>query len=192
VTIPLGVRALLLYRAGEIAEANSLEESLTPWEKALLRRMRNRRVLDANDALQKSKPPSGMAPKMVELRQSLILNRYRMMLGRQVLEVNPNLTECARGHSEEMVRLGYFAHESPIPERKTPSMRAALAGYDGSVSENIHMSGGLASAEGAHDGWYRSPPHHRNMVSENWWCMGAGHHVSHFTQNFGSLKLVDR
>ena len=187
------VRCLLAYRAGEIALANDLAgEGLSPWEGALLQRLRDLRVLEANEALAKSEPESGLAPKANELKQSKILNDYRIMLGRHALEIHPSLTECARGHSEEMTRLGYFGHESPVPERKTPSMRAKLAGYDDGVSENIHMSGGMATPEQAHDGWYHSPPHHRNMVSDAWYCIGVGQDGSHFTQNFGTRIGVRR
>ena len=190
--LPALHRTLLAYRAGRTGLANALKEGFSRWEGILFSRLRDLRALDANEALAKGEPDSGLAPNLLELRQTKILNKYRMMLGRGALEINPNLTECARGHSEEMTRLGYFGHESPVPERKTPSMRAALAGYDGGVSENIHMSGGIASPEGAHEGWYRSPPHHRNMVSDAWFCIGVGQHGSHFTQNFGSKILVAR
>lgn len=186
------VRAALAHRAGRIDLAATFLEGLSAWERHLMERLRDIRALEANAALAASEPETGVAPKANELRQSSILNDYRVMLGRHAVELNPQLVECARGHSEEMSRLGYFGHDSPTPGRESPSDRAKLAGYDDGVSENIHMTGGIATPEGAHDGWYRSPPHHRNMVSDAWWCIGVGHHGAYFTQNFGSRKLVAR
>ncbi|MCZ6689000.1 MAG: CAP domain-containing protein [Planctomycetota bacterium] len=192
-TLGKAIRCLLTYRAGRIDEANEMmKEGLGEWELALLLRMKNLRVMEANNAMPFGDPKSGKAPKPEELEQSIFLNRYRMMLGRGALEIDPLLTECARGHSEEMFRLGYFGHDSPVPERKTPSMRARLVGYKGPVSENIVSTGRFPAAKTAHIAWKGSIRHHRNMISKMWRCVGVGQHVGNFTQNFGTTSQVKR
>ena len=128
--LPLGARCFLHYRAEDFAVAWELYEEIKPWERAVLRRVRDNRAWKANEATAKRKPKSGLRPTSVELKQADILNTYRMMLGLPVLEIHPNLVKATRGHSEEMARLGYFAHESPTPGRETPDDRARLAGYE--------------------------------------------------------------
>jgi uncharacterized protein YkwD len=89
-----------------------------------------------------------------------------------------------------MGRLGYFSHFSPIPERKTPDLRAKIEGYKGSaISENIHR--GRGTPEGAHDGWIHSSGHHRNLLRRFWTEMGTGRSGNIWTQNFGRTKLKD-
>ena len=68
------------------------------------------------------------------------------------------LTDASRGHSEDMVRLGFFAHQSPIEDKRTPAMRARKAGYSGGFAgENI--AAGFSTPELAHDGFVNSPSH---------------------------------
>lgn len=190
--LPVTARCFLHYRAEDFGPAWELQETLPPWERVLFARLRDIRVLKANQIAVKSRPPSGLSPTAAELKQSAILNSYRMMLGVSALEVHPNLTEAARGHSAEMSRLGYFAHESPTPGRETPTDRANLAGYEDSVGENIFFGEGGVTPQEAHDWWYTSPGHHRNMVHEDWLCIGVGYFDGHFTQNFGDQRIIER
>lgn len=89
------------------------------------------------------------------------LNHYRMSLGHSPLLMNEKLMRSAAGHSEEMSRLGYFSHDSPVEERRTEGMRAALEGYRSSVSENIFKSSSLPPSVVA---WKQSAKHHRTMT----------------------------
>lgn len=120
-----------------------------------------------------------------EREQVRITNEYRIMFGhRRALRINDNLVKSARGHSEDMGRLGFFDHFSPVPGKRTPSDRTRLAGYVGSgVGENIHMGSG--SPQGAHDGWRHSSGHHRNMLDPSWVELGTGQSGRYWTQNFG-------
>ena len=52
-----------------------------------------------------------------EQSQVSITNNYRLMMGRTLLAVSPKILKAARGHAQEMARLGYFGHFSPNPER---------------------------------------------------------------------------
>lgn len=120
-----------------------------------------------------------------EKEQVRITNEYRMMFGhRRAVVIHDALVLAARGHSDDMARLGFFDHFSPVEGKKAPQDRVKLQGYpmDG-CSENIHMGSG--SAQGAHDGWARSSGHHRNILSPDWVEMGTGRSGRHWTQNFG-------
>ncbi len=89
------------------------------------------------------------------------LNRYRMSLGHTPLLLNEKLMQAARGHSEEMKRLGYFSHDSPIEAHRTEWDRARLAGYVNQVSENIYQAASLPRALAV---WKQSAKHHRTMA----------------------------
>lgn len=120
-----------------------------------------------------------------ELDEIRITNEYRMMMGRHALRVHPLLVKSARGHSQDMSRLGFFAHENPFEEAKrTPWDRMKLAGFiGGGGSENLAVSGGPSSA---HNSWLHSSGHHRNLLSGGWRVFGVGNDGSNWTQNFAS------
>ncbi len=108
----------------------------------------------------------------VELECAKITNEYREMMGRACLEVDDMLGKCAKKHSQEMVDLAYFAHESPTARMRTPMDRAKIEGYTGPVGENIAT--GYGDARAAFTGWYNSSGHHRNMLSDGWNHIGLG------------------
>jgi len=114
-----------------------------------------------------------------------LTNAYRLMMGRRAVMIDDKLVLAARGHSEEMSRLKYFAHESPTAGRRSPGDRARLAGWGGSVSENIAR--GAGTPEGAVLGWIRSSGHHRNLLGGGWTHLGVGYAEdgNFWTQNFG-------
>jgi uncharacterized protein YkwD len=109
------------------------------------------------------------------------------MMGRRVLVLDDLLVKTARGHSDEMSKLGYFSHFSPNAERRTPNLRAKIEGYKATaISENIHRGSG--TPEGAHYGWLHSSGHHRNILQKFWTEMGTGQVGRYWTQNFGRTK----
>lgn len=116
-----------------------------------------------------------------EVRGVRDLNLLRVLVGRAALRLDPKLCNASRGHSEDMVRLGFFAHESPVAGKETPGKRAALAGTSGGA-ENIYM--GSPKPEDANGAWWHSPGHHRNMLG-NHSTAGMGRAESHWTQMFG-------
>ncbi|MBK9385037.1 MAG: hypothetical protein IPN34_09510 [Planctomycetes bacterium] len=120
-----------------------------------------------------------------EIRQVQITNEYRRMLGRAVLAWNGKLQAATRKHSEEMSKLGYFSHFSPIAERRTPGQRMGLEGYGRGHGENIATNGG---ADGAHVAWCHSSGHHRNLLSAGHTEMATGNLGMYWTQNFGGLR----
>ncbi len=185
------VQALVRYRGGHMDESYALQKNLEPHYAYLVRRMSDARVEAYNDALLEiAEPEKGVIPSVEEREQVRITNDYRVMMGRPAVEISLTLTDCARGHSAEMTGLGYFAHESPNPERRSPSDRARLAGYPGGAAENISL--GSAAPMATHIAWYNSSGHHRNILGPGHRCMGAGKDGRHWTQNFGSLAVLKR
>ena len=105
------------------------------------------------------------------------------------LRIDDRLVTSARGHSVDMQRRGFFAHEAP-PNPATgegatmPWDRMGKAGYKGgSMSENITQ--GRASPLDAHLSWLHSSGHHRNILSD-WADQGVGQSGGLWTQNFGN------
>jgi uncharacterized protein YkwD len=143
---------------------------------------RNDEVMDANAAMETIATDD-------EREQVKITNEYRIMFGhRRAVRVHDQLVEAARGHSEDMARLGFFAHFSPVPGKRSPSDRVTLAGYPlMGCSENIHAGSG--SPRGAHNSWIHSSGHHRNILMPSWVEMGTGRSGRYWTQNFGFRDL---
>jgi len=108
-----------------------------------------------------------------ERRYARILNDYRLMLGLDAMELDDRLVVASRKHSQEMLDMSYFAHESPVAENRSPGMRAQKEGYSGGVMENCATS---RDAQGAFDGWYTSSGHHRGLITGSK-QLGIGHSV---------------
>lgn len=142
-----------------------------------------------------------------------VLNEYRATLGLHALACDLRAVESARGHSNDMLKGGFFAHDSPIPGKRSPADRMGKAGLFESptnaqsffekgplpsiiaserisvrngTGENIAM--GVETGAAAFQLWYRSPPHHRNMIG-NWDVLGVGKAGNHWTQNFAGLNV---
>jgi uncharacterized protein YkwD len=178
---------LLRYRAGELDRAIAMAPQLSPYERELLKRTRDQRVLDYNDAFKKNPPIThGKQPDGLEIEQVAITNDYRIMMGRHALEIDTRLVESAKGHCEEMNRLGYFDHTSPVGANKTPWDRMKNAGYDAAGGENISL--GSEAPKATHIAWYNSSGHHRNILGEHWFAMGSGRGGRLWTQNFGGAE----
>ena len=111
----------------------------------------------------------------------LDLNEMRMLCGLDPVLIDPKLHNAARDHSKDMATKNFFAHESPVPGKKSPWDRAKLAGTTASA-ENIFA--GDQSPKGANGGWFHSPGHHVNMFG-NHRRGGMGRYEGHWTQMFG-------
>jgi uncharacterized protein YkwD len=117
-----------------------------------------------------------------EAELAMISNAYRRMLGRAPLALQPKLFSAARGHGQEMGAHGYFAHFSPVAERRTPADRMRLAGYAEGAGENIAR---CSSARDAHESWVHSSGHHRNILHPGFTELGCGQAGDLWVQNFG-------
>jgi uncharacterized protein YkwD len=94
----------------------------------------------------------------------LEINLLRIRLGLRALAIDVKLCTAARGHSDDMRRLNFFSHTSPVPGKETPGKRAALAGTSGGA-ENI--AAGPSEGFGAVRMWWYSPGHHQNMLGSH-------------------------
>ena len=108
-------------------------------------------------------------------------NRIRILAGFPAMRLDPLLCKAARNHSKDMVQKGFFAHESPVPGRRTPGDRAKEVGTTAS-GENIAAGYDLGS--GANRGWFLSPGHFMNMFRD-YKRVGIGSYEETWTQKFG-------
>ena len=109
------------------------------------------------------------------------LNLLRIRAGIGAIRVDLKLCTAGRGHSQDMVEHGFFAHTSPVPGKSSPSDRANLAGTSGGA-ENI--ASGQETGHAAIQAWWYSPGHHLNMMASHG-RTGLGRHQNHWTQMFG-------
>ena len=119
-----------------------------------------------------------------ERDQARITNEYRLMFGLWAVRLSPPLVKAAHDHCVDMVKHGFFAHNSPVKGKETPLKRARLAGAKPlGLGENIAING---SPQGAHNAWLHSPGHHRNILGEAWRIMGAGNSGNKWCQLFSA------
>lgn len=120
-----------------------------------------------------------------------LLNKERAILGLQPLVLEEKLSDACKGHSEDMARLGFFAHESPVKDKRTPWDRAKLAGFAGRGSgENIYM--GSASHSAAFGGWFGSDGHRFIMFAAGPNTLGLGIEGRHWTLMTGQMDRPRR
>jgi uncharacterized protein YkwD len=116
-----------------------------------------------------------------EARAILALNITRCLLGLRVLAIDLGLCEAAREHSQDMEKLKFFSHESPLEGKKSPWDRAKLKGTTASA-ENIIA--GQRDGKGANMAWFHSPGHHKNMLGDHA-RVGIGRSGTHYTEMCG-------
>lgn len=120
-----------------------------------------------------------------EQQMLTLLNQSRRENGLAPLTLDPTLRDVARAHSEEMFRLGYFAHDSPVSGSPFARMKAAGVS-DPAMGENLSYA---PSVEVAERGLMRSPGHRANILSPDFSKVGIGVVVAPngskmFTQDF--------
>lgn len=155
--------------------AAALDDECTVWTLlAMPLSARDRQVLETNECLRATSDPE-------EFAGTTELNRLRWLLGLPMLRIDDKLTLAARDHSQDMVHLGFFAHESPVAGKRTPSDRAGKFGTS-AHAENIAQ--GHGSGPDAIRGWWYSPGHHKNLLG-NHGTVGLGRSAQTWTQMFG-------
>ncbi len=113
------------------------------------------------------------------------LNEFRSLFALSPLRMEDKLSDAAVGHSKDMASIGFFAHQSPIPEKKSPGDRARLTGFKHRWSgENIFM--GSSSPIAAYNAWFGSDGHRFIMFAKGPNLIGIGPHGKHWTMMTGT------
>lgn len=99
-----------------------------------------------------------------------LTNQERRAAGCGEVVDNTQLAAAATGHSRDMADNGYFDHSS-LDGRNFVD-RAAAAGYDHAMSENIAK--GYPDAASVIDGWMNSPGHRDNLLNCDAKAVGIG------------------
>ena len=120
-----------------------------------------------------------------ENRMVQLVNIERTSRGLSPLVVDSKLTEIARQHSEEMFKLSYFDHISPISGSPFDRMKADGITYI-SAGENIAYA---PNVDVSHNGLMNSPEHKANILDPDFNKIGigiisAGPWGEMFTQDF--------
>jgi uncharacterized protein YkwD len=107
----------------------------------------------------------------------LVNNDYRLIHGVMPVELDEKLLRCAEKHALEMLKLGYFGHNSPVPENGSWDKRIRNEGYEGTPkSENCAMAGGARPerfATGSLLMWLWDP-HHDPLIDPGVNQVGVG------------------
>jgi uncharacterized YkwD family protein len=114
-----------------------------------------------------------------------LVNEERTNVGLKPLEWDPRLVPIARAHSEEMFRLKYFSHTSPVNGSPFDRLKAAGVTYT-RAGENLAYA---QSVTVAHRGLMSSEGHRANILSPEFTKIGigvisAGAYGRMFTQMF--------
>lgn len=108
-----------------------------------------------------------------------LVNLERKKAGLQQLSFDTSLRSAARQHSQEMQKLNYFSHTSPVTEVRNPSDRVYRTGVsDFIVGENIAVhsldAGPEAVAAQLMEQWMNSPGHRANILRPEFTHLGIG------------------
>jgi uncharacterized protein YkwD/uncharacterized membrane protein required for colicin V production len=138
-----------------------------------------RETLDLPNDLQLS--PDAVA----ELQMFDLVNEERTAAGLKALTWDDRLVPVARPHSEEMFRLKYFAHQSPVSGSPFDRLKAAGIAYS-RAGENLAYA---QSVSVAHRGLMQSQGHRENILRPEFTriaigVISAGPYGRMFTQLF--------
>lgn len=107
-----------------------------------------------------------------------LLNTERRARGLRRLRLNPRLARAALGHSKDMVRRSYFAHDSRSGATFMDRIRRRgyLSGASRwTVGENIAWGAGTeGTPRSIVEAWMKSPPHRANILSRTYSEVGIG------------------
>ncbi|MBI4743873.1 MAG: hypothetical protein HY776_03500 [Actinobacteria bacterium] len=121
-----------------------------------------------------------------EQRMLDLINQERATRNLKPLTVDPAVTIVARNHSEEMIRLEYFSHESPVSGGLELRIKNGNIKNWKFLGENL---AGAQSVEIAHSALMNSEKHKENILNPEYIHIGigvvdGGRYGKMFTQNF--------
>ena len=136
-------------------------------------------VAAAQDACDAANARMGEVGEVQLIRSTLcLLNRERAERGLPRLRLNERLSEAADKHSRDMVRRGYFSHDSLTGAsfvdriRRTGYLRSARSW---SLGENLAWgSGNRGTPEQIMRAWMNSPGHRANILTGRFREVGIG------------------
>jgi uncharacterized protein YkwD len=104
-------------------------------------------------------------------------NEFRAAHGLEPFCVQKNLMTAAQGHAEDMLRRGYYEHNTP--EGVEHDKRISRAGYACNpqgcyTAENIHNLPADETMEKVFEDWINSPGHRDNILNPNVREIGIG------------------
>jgi uncharacterized YkwD family protein len=108
--------------------------------------------------------------KAEEARMLDLVNQERAKAGLPALQAHQKLAEVARLKSADMVKLNYFAHQSPTYGSPFDMMRSFGINYT-MAGENLAMA---ASVDRAHTALMNSSGHRANILSAKYTHIGIG------------------
>jgi uncharacterized protein YkwD len=107
-----------------------------------------------------------------------LMNAQRRKHGLPPLTTDAILARASRGHSADMVKRSYFAHNSPEGRTVVDRLRSARyipKGRGWTVGENLAWgSGPLGSPRAIVQAWLDSPGHRKNLLSPRYSAVGLG------------------
>ncbi len=123
-------------------------------------------------------------------------NEIRIQNGLPPLKYNANLSASARYHAADMAVNNYFDHNSfhNVNGQMTQTcdtwnrIEKYYTNWE-ALGENI--AAGQRTPQSAMDGWWNSPEHRQNMLSDSYWEIGVGFYEGqgeyryYWDQNFG-------
>jgi uncharacterized protein YkwD len=124
-----------------------------------------------------------------------LLNEERASRGVGPLRYDARLELASQRHSDDMMRRGYFEHDTP--EGVEPYERMLAAGYAATnafTGENIARGDGSESSPlEIFDSWMRSPPHREAILHPQYSEVGVGVAVTPkaatYTTDFGGPPI---
>lgn len=117
-----------------------------------------------------SESPDLAAAEQHEAEMLDLVNQERVNRGLNALTWDPELVTVARGHSREMLELGYFSHSSPNTGKLGDRLRAHGINYV-RAGENLAYAPSLGVA---HRGLMQSDGHRANILEPSFQRVGIG------------------
>lgn len=122
--------------------------------------------------------PGEVSTKALVSATVCLINAERSRHGLRRLRLNARLSKAARRHAEDMVRGGYFSHDSQSGASFIDRIR--LTGYLRSaaswlVGENLAWgTESRSTPRWAMEAWMTSPPHRKNILTARFREIGIG------------------
>ncbi len=128
--------------------------------------------------------------KSEEQKMLDFINQERITRDLRPLVMDPSLTVAARDHSQEMIALNYFSHESPVIGDLEARIKNSGIKNWAIVGENL---AGAQDVKIAHDALMKSEKHKENILNSNYVYVGVGiadgsRYGKMFTQIFAKYK----